>query len=199
MRAASILAVVAACSPDIASGTYFCGPEMSCPPDESCNGSDNTCMVSGSEMGFACDPKDELHEPDNSQTQAFAMPTLSCVSSPYQDHGCLKDGDGADWSKLSVPSTCTAVEVDLRITFPLAYEPVTAELWDAGANMSIATAAMCSSNAGIAAGDAGRCLTKTVTPGGNYAILVRPEGGGECAGRCAFNRYVLNVQLATPQ
>ena len=34
--------------------------------------------------------------------------------------------------------------------------------------------------------------------GGSYGLLVKPNGQGNCGGACAYNRYTLSVQLATP-
>ena len=57
MRAALlVLVLVAACSPDIATGSYYCGPEELCPPDQTCDGPTNSCVAGGTEQAFVCDP-----------------------------------------------------------------------------------------------------------------------------------------------
>ena len=53
MRAALVL--LAACSPDITGGSYLCGANASCPPNEACNGTDNSCVLAGTQDVFAYD------------------------------------------------------------------------------------------------------------------------------------------------
>ena len=51
--------------------------------------------------------------------------------------------------------------------------------------------------AGGGEGDIRRCLTHGVELGTRYGVKVVPNGQGNCDGDCAYNRYTLNVQLAT--
>ena len=192
------LVLVAACTPEIASGSYLCGPEGYCPPDQVCSGSNNTCVLAGQEQAFACTDKYAEHEPDDTATQALAAPQLGCVSAPFIEKNCLHDGDPADWLKVTSPSGCTAVAIQVRATFPVAFEPVVLELWDLASNTMIAPSATCPAGSGIVAGDDGECLTATVMTSHDYGVAVKPAGGGDCGGTCAHNRYDLSVQFATP-
>jgi hypothetical protein len=136
-------------------------------------------------------------EPDDTPAEAMPAPSLSCVSSPYVRMGCLHAGDPADWLSVTTPAACTAVEIQVRITFATAFEPVAIELWDLAANTMLASGGACTGTV-PAAGDDESCLRMTVTPGKTYGIVAKPAGGGDCAGACNYNRYAMSVQLATP-
>jgi hypothetical protein len=106
-------------------------------------------------------------------------------------------GDGQDWYKLSVLSACTSVEVDVRMSYPVAYEKLSLELWDLSANAPIGTDVQCVQSANDPA-HVDRCIKLTVNPGADYGLVVKPQSDGDCDGACAYNRYDLSVQLATP-
>ena len=118
MRAAILGLVLAACSPDIESGAYICGPEQSCPPGDQCNGADNTCVDPITAVPFACLPEEE-HEPDNTPAQGQQISSLACVSAVFSQDGCLAAGDDADWYRFTTPTGCNAIEVDLRVEYPV--------------------------------------------------------------------------------
>ncbi len=196
MRGAWLVLACAGCSPEIVSGSYLCGDEMYCPSDQVCNGPDNTCVLPGVAQAFACDPMVD-NEPDDTIAQATKLPALTCVSSPFVKQGCLHDGDPADWVELTAPTGCTAIEVQVRVTYPIAFEPVTVELWDAVGNSMIAGQGECVDQT-TAPGDDSKCIQMTISGGGTYAVGVKPAGTSDCGGSCAHNRYTLTVQLATP-
>jgi hypothetical protein len=195
MRASLLLIAFAACTPEIYYDTYSCGPNQACPEGQACNGSDDICVMPGAEKAFACSTG-TAHEPDDTPAQAFALPALDCVSAPYVADGCLAAADTQDWYKFHTPTGCTAVEVDARMTFPIAQESVSFELWDFGSMTMLATDGKCMIIA--PAGDQASCIKFTVNTDADYGIVVKPKGGGDCGGRCNFNRYQLTVQLATP-
>ena len=195
MRAILVVAFVG-CTPDIASGSYACGPEQQCPEGQTCDGVDGTCVLPTGVRPFACEPSRE-HEPDNTAAQALQLPALACVSDLYLDDGCLAAGDDQDWVRFVVPANCLTAQVDARLGFPLAWEPVGLELWDLGSMTMVTSGAMCKRPP--PPGDDSVCLTSVVSLGGSYGIKMRPAGGGDCGGTCNFNRYQLTVQLSTPQ
>jgi len=194
---APILAVfaVAACEPTITSGSYDCGTQELCPTGYVCSGADHTCVDPIVAEPFACDPS-ELHEPDDAAAQAFALPTLGCISNTYIKTGCLAAGDTANWSKFATPSNCTAVGVKASIAFPIAFQPLGLQLWDLAANQMIATDDTCPSGV-VAAGDTQRCLTQALESSKTYGIVVVPNGP-DCGGNCNFNRYNFTLNLALP-
>ena len=195
MRAA-LLVLLAACSPDIASGSYLCGAEKACPPSQACDGVTDTCVIATSEQPFACEQGTEFPGDDTSATPQ-QIPALACVSPPYQVSECLPMGDSADWFAFSTPGNCVQVEVQARILFPVAYEGMSLELWDRAANSQIGTDVPCADSVNDPA-HVERCIKLTVPPGGSYGLLVKPNGQGDCGGACAYNRYELFVQLGTP-
>jgi hypothetical protein len=197
MRATLLCAALAACTPSIATGAYLCGPESSCPTGQVCNGPDNTCVSPSVAEAFACDPG-ALHEPDQDLAHAFQLPHLDCVSSPVTASGCLAAGDTQNFLALDVPASCITVEVEARITFPVAFEPLKIELQAAdGSSLGAGTdckGAPSSDDNGIGQS----CFNVTVQPGSHLGIGTSPVGGEDCSGTCNFNRYSLIVQLATP-
>lgn len=190
-----LLVALAACMPVIVPGAYLCGPEGTCPEGQACNGPDNVCVVPASAEPFSCEA-DADFEPDNSPGEAHLIPNLQCVSAQFENANCMMPGDTADWVKLVAPTVCTAVEVEARLTFPVAFEELGLELWDLDANAQIATDGLCTSGAEV--GYERRCMDVTLAPGTSYGIKVGPTGNGACNGACNYNRYTLQVQLATP-
>jgi hypothetical protein len=192
-----VVAIVAlgACAPDIASGSYLCGQNATCPVGQSCNGPDNTCVVAGAAMSFACEPE-MVTEPDDTAAQAHVIANLGCVSIPFVNANCMLVGDTEDWVRFVAPTGCSAVQVETRVTFPLAFERLGLELWDLDRMMKLVDDTTCPT-----AGPSGeeiRCIQMTLTGGTSYGIKVHPAGDGNCNGNCSYNRYTLRVQLSTP-
>jgi hypothetical protein len=192
MRAAVLALALAACAPDIVSGSYLCGPEQACPEDQKCNGPDHTCVTASTALPFVC-PANSDH-PDETPAAANVVPALTCVSTPFAVTGCLAAADLQDWFTFAVPAACGTTDVDVRLTFPLAFEPAAVELWDATGTTMIAGDGDCM--VGPADGDVARCLRMQVAPGTSYAVVVKPAGGGDCDGRCANTIYDLSLRLA---
>jgi hypothetical protein len=197
MRAMWLLVLLGACSPDITSGSYVCGAQDSCPPDQACDGVTDTCVLTAVAMPFACDMNTE-HAGDDTSATARPIPMLACVSPPYRESGCMPAGDAADWFKLTTPASCAAVEVDARLVYPVAYQGLSLELWDLTMNSVVGTDNECPDGINDPA-HVERCINLKVTPGGYLGLVVKPSGQGTCDGACAYNRYDLSVQLATPR
>jgi hypothetical protein len=198
MRSALLLCTLAACSPDIVPGSYLCGPERLCPDDQVCDGVTNICVLPNQAMPFACPPQSTMSEiePNDSGTSAQQISNLACVSRSAELVGCAKDLDGEDWFQFDTPSDCTAVGVTARLTFPLAFEVLALDLRDANGAI-IATGEQCPQSEPDD-GDEQRCVEKTLTPGGHYAVRVSRTGESTCDGACAHNRYTLTLALETP-
>src|SRR5436305_1499322 len=82
--------VLVACSPDIASGTYFCGPEEACPSNQVCSPANNTCVLPSTTQPFACETANVTGDDSPGAGQAIAG--LGCVSLPNVVIGCLPEG-----------------------------------------------------------------------------------------------------------
>jgi hypothetical protein len=194
MKAALLLvAVTAACTPEIVPGSYFCGPEQSCPEGQACDGLENICVLPTAAKPFACTNSTEI-EPND--TFAAAQPVLtgsSCATNPAEVQGCTGSGDGQDYFGFDVPPQCTVVSANVRLAFPLAFEPLAVKLVDeAGATLAEGT--QCPDDSPLD-GDTRLCLEGNVVPGGTFAVVVSATGEDTCDGACAYNRYDLSVQL----
>lgn len=196
MRAAWLLvAVVAACTPEITPGVYLCGPERACPDGMACNAPDRTCVLPGAAEPFACGDGAET-EPNDSAALAQSLGNLNCASRVVEIPGCAAGSDGEDWFAFEVPDTCTTVAVEARLAFPLAFEVLEIDLRTADGTL-VAAGAGCGSEVPDD-GDDHRCLSQALTPGGRYVLRVARSGEGDCGGACAHNRYTLDVQLTAP-
>ncbi len=196
MRAALLVALVtAACTPDIAPGTYFCGAEGLCPEGQACNGPDNICVLDNQAQPFDCDGADPTG--DDAPSAGQPLGDLGCVSQLTENKGCLRENDPADWFQLDVPDNCNAVQIDARVTFPVAFEPV--EMQVSSENGAPTTAETpCSSGTFPLEGQTIRCFKLTVQNGSHHAIGLVHQGSENCNGACSNNRYILSLQLSTP-
>jgi hypothetical protein len=195
MRRLLLLAV--ACTPNITSGAYFCGADSLCPEDQTCNGPDNTCVLSVSAKPFACvdgsgDPIG--HEPDDTPAQAFALPALTCVSPPFIDNGCLTMGNPANWYKLTSPTGCSSIAITARVEYPTAFEELAVRLAD-GAGTAIGSSLPCDP---VSPGDDSQCFELPLDAATDYTLEVAPTGAGTCDGACNFNRYTLTLTIGPP-
>jgi hypothetical protein len=197
MRTLAMFVLAAtACTPEIVSGSYLCGPNASCPEGLVCNGPDHICVSPSLEEGFACEPELET-EPDDTPANAHAIPTADCISTPTSLDSCMPEGDTADWVRFVAPVGCSR-DVDARVSFAIAFQRLGIELWDLDRNEVIAEDGECTTG-GLVGGDEQRCLTAPVVGGTSYGIQVVPAGDGNCDGECAFNRYTIKVQLVLPR
>jgi hypothetical protein len=195
MRALLLLAIAtAACTPEIVSGSYLCGPNASCPEDQACNGPDNVCVSSNAEP-FSCEPK-KVTEPDDSTDMAFSIGVLDCAAVASVIDSCMDETDPADWVAFSTSASCADAVADVRVTFPTAFEELGMELWDLDANERVAVDSPCPVSG--EGGDELRCIKMALAPATRYAIQVLPTGEGTCDGGCAYNRYALRMQLNQP-
>lgn len=192
MRALLFVLPLAACTPEIVSGSYLCGPNATCPDDQVCNGPDNVC-VTASAQPFSCEPE-LTTEPDDTTDLAFSLGPIDCVSVASILASCMDETDGADWISFSTSEGCVGLSADVRITFPTAFEELGLELWDLDANERIAIDAPCPITSD--SGDELRCLKSPLVPSTRYAVQVLPTGEGTCDGSCAYNRYTFRMQLS---
>lgn len=184
-----------ACTVDIAAGTYYCGAEQLCPAGLACNGVDNLCVAPANAEAFTCNVVD----PTGDDVPAAGLPLgdLQCVSRVAQSAGCLFPNDPGDWVSFEVPANCTAVEIQARVLFPVAFEAVALELATDNA-APVRVDGPCGDDPKPIGGELSRCMKMTVAPGSHHAIGMVHSGELDCGGGCAFNRYEVAVQLATP-
>ncbi len=195
MRAAWLVLVFAGCTPVISSGTYLCGPEQLCPEGQACNGVDNTCVLPGLAQPFLCDGSDPIG--DDAPSAGQQLDNLACVSSVRERKGCLLQNDVADWYQLDIPANCTAVQIEARLRFPIAFEPVDM-LISSNDGTPVPADTPCSSSTFADDGEAVRCFKLVVENGSHHAIGLTHQGSENCNGACANNRYTFTLQLTTP-
>jgi hypothetical protein len=196
MRALAIAAVLAGCTPDIATAAYVCGDEESCPPGFVCNGLDNLCVTPAVFQEFAC-TADESHEPDDDIAHGFPIQTDTCASSVAL-HGCLAPGDSQNWISLTTPTGCSGVEIATRNVAPIAFEPLVVSITDGAGNVLASDAPCGDASPSNTNGLDTTCGKMTVQPGMAYGVRVAPAGGGDCNGDCAFNRYYVTITVDIP-
>jgi hypothetical protein len=195
MRLAMIVLAASACTAEIAPGAYLCGPEQLCPEGLACNGTDNTCVLASEALPFACGVADPAG--DDVPTAGQVVANLACVSPIRESKGCLLQNDIGDWYQFDVPGNCAAVQIEARITFPIAFEQVAMQL-STDDGPGVAVDGPCSSALPPDLGDTARCFKMTVANGSHHAIGLVHSGLENCGGGCANNRYTLSLQLSTP-
>jgi hypothetical protein len=191
MRVAVLLIALAACTPDVLSETYFCGPDATCPEGQACNGPDNVCVIAAKAEDFSCGDMAIKTEPDDTAAQAHVLNVVCSVPSA-RVYNCMLDSDAEDWAKL-LPG-CTG-QIKTTVAFPVAFERLAVELWDLDSMTKLGDETDCTTGE---SGEEARCISSPITQGTNYGIKVRPSGEGNCDGNCPYNRYSLSVQLSTP-
>ncbi|MEO8700026.1 MAG: hypothetical protein ABI867_08275 [Kofleriaceae bacterium] len=203
MKLAILVVALGACTEDIASGAYLCGPEGLCPDDMVCNGGagtidqpGNVCVFPANQEAFSCG---ELADPpgDDEPAQGRALQNLGCVSGVLEAKGCLLAGDVGDWFQFDVPTNCIAVQVVARLTFSVAFEPVALQFSTNG-EAAIPADTGCSPAQAPSPGEAAVCFKQTLANGAHHAFGLVHTGVENCDGTCPNNRYKLLVQLSTP-
>jgi len=192
MRALVLVVALTACTPEIVTGSYLCGPNATCPEDQVCDGLENICLTAAAQP-FSCEPE-RASEPDNIPEMAFSLGTMNCMSVASVLASCMDQGDDSDWVSFDTSASCPDIAVDVRVTFPTAFEELGLELWDLAATERIAVNAPCEFTG--EPGDELRCLNGAIAPGKKYAIHVLPTGKGGCSGQCEYNRYTLRMQIS---
>lgn len=195
MRALLLPLVLVGCTPEVLPGTYFCGPEKSCPEEQACDDATHRCVIPALVEPWACEPE-LASEPDDTYETAFPLVTPDCIALPQVIDSCLPLDDTVDWVRLETPSSCSAIEADIRITFPFAFQKLGIEVVDPETGTVIASDGECEFD-----GETGndiRCLKTALTPGKAYGIAVAPTGEGDCDGDCRYTNYTLRVQVGEP-
>jgi len=175
-------ALVAACTPQIEGGSYYCGPDESCPPDERCDGATNLCVVPSDVTAFAC-------------ADVPTLPVItSCTPAKTETHGCVWTADGHTQVTLAMPADC-GPRVEAQLIFPIAFMPLQTTVRGAG-GAAVATSSACSAPHG---GVTASCVAFDGMPGQTYTLdIASAPGGPTCDGACAFNRFALTVSILRP-
>lgn len=195
MRAAIAMLVLAACTPDIAPGTYVCGPEELCPEGLVCDRATTICELPSNAEPFACGADHPDVPGDDAPATAQTLGELACVSLVREVRSCLPEGDGGDFYTFRVADGCTNVRVTASVVYPVAFEGLALQLAREG-EAPVTMETPCAAGRSTDAADAVTCLDAPVTPG-TYVVGVVPDGTGDCGGQCRFTRYGFAVQVTT--
>ena len=178
---------LAACSPDVYPGTYFCGPELFCPPDQVCDPSSERCSEPDEVEPFACPEGSEASEPDDELAEARAL-TLGC-SIGTEFEGCIADGQDVDVVRLTIPANCIGGRIELNLRSGLALATLAPSMTDgAGAALPMTS---CTAFPATEA-DVNECIALNDVPAEIFVHLGLAPGA-DCDGECAFNRYAVSA------
>ncbi len=200
MRAATTLVcavMAAACTPEIGSGTYFCGPERFCPPEQVCDDSSFTCVNPLLAAPFSCPDGSQSDEPDDDFENATDLGELSLNQpSVLGTHaGCVPTGDDVDLFRVGCDATCASGGGQLEITlrYPIAFLPLEVELLDETGDV-VAAGELCTPAVDYTGMDY-LCITHQPSEGVYYVRAEGVAGAPDCDGGCAFNRYSLDIKF----
>jgi hypothetical protein len=193
-RLALCLLALAACTPDIGKGTYFCGPERYCPPDMACDDPTYTCDSPRIAKRFTCPAGSQALEPDDSADQASDEGEMGCGASLVGERvGCLDAEGDEDYLAFDLTSDCVGQDPHLEVTlrFPIAFVPLAMDLLDEGGN-TVADGVFCTLS-GDDTGNDRVCIERPLEPGRYFLRVRAAPGGPDCDGDCHYNQYTIVV------
>lgn len=198
MRAAAIAIaiLVAGCDPEIVSGAYLCGPEMSCPSGLACSAESGECVQPELAKPFACRPGSEGGEPNDGAATASGLAIFGCPDTQVELLGCLPASLDVDFIAVTAPTTCAGAALSIDIRYSAAFAPAVVDLVDASGAV-LQTAAQCNITGGLGANDA-VCLDTTVPADGRAVIRVSLDPDIDCDGACDYAHYVVTASAAAP-
>ncbi|MBA3500013.1 MAG: hypothetical protein M4D80_33985 [Myxococcota bacterium] len=196
MRAVfTTLLFATACAPEIAPGSYVCGPEELCPEGQRCNRETAVCVLPSNAAAFACGERNADVPSNETPATAQSIGDLACVSVVAEARSCLPAGDVGDFYTFRVVDGCASARLRASVVFPIAFQRLVLQLGKEGeAPMTIDS--QCAGNRSLDDGDDVACLDAPVSSG-TYVIGVVPDGTGTCDNECRFNRYALGLQVTT--
>jgi hypothetical protein len=182
-RGAALIATLglAACSPDIESGAYYCGLEEACAPGLVCDVPSHVCVTAAEATPFAC-------------SEGADLPVPSCGPDSLGSHGCIGTAATVDTIALTTTAGCTT-HVAVQLSYPIAFMPLALTVHDAGGAI-VGTAAGCHGEHG---GLTDACVDFVGAPGATYTFdVAAAPGAPTCGGACAFNSFDLAVLIQRP-
>lgn len=188
------IALSAACSPDIGTGTYFCGPDRLCPPDLECDDNTFVCESRQGADRFECPAGSESSEPDDSRGDALEAGPIACGAPlfPQVVTGCVADAEDRDHIAFELEQECTGEDphVEITLRYPIALVALEMSLLDEDGDV-VADGEICTLS-GDATGMERVCIDRPLDPGA-YVLRIRSTGVGDCDGDCPHNQYVLDI------
>ena len=190
------LMLCAACEPAIGNGTYFCGPERLCPPDQQCDDNSFTCVGPTVVEPFACTDEANMNEPDNLPGQAQTVGALACGVAPLDlSLGCVESANDEDYVTFDFDLSCAGNDPHFEITlsYPIALVPLSLQLLDENERV-VADGELCTRDSNFTGMDS-VCI-EMLPPTGTYFVRVASDPSGpDCNGDCHFNQYTLSIHF----
>ena len=191
---AAAVALLAGCSPEIGSGTYYCGPERLCPPDLECDDPTFTCERPRAARPFACPESSQAAEPDDARGDAEDVGPVACGLPVLEQRlGCIADDGDVDHIEFQLEGECVGDDphVEITLRFPVALVPLEIQLLDAAGEV-LAGGELCTPPGDVTGTDV-VCIERRIEPG-VYILRIRPvESAPDCDGECHHNSYQLDV------
>lgn len=194
-RVAAMALVLAACVPEIGTGTYFCGPERLCPPELACDDTSFTCVNPLLVEPFTCPEGANLFEPDDDRADARELGVLPCEHrSILSTPGCVVRDD-ADYYTFEYASSCveSTPRLVIRLRYPVALMPLTVELLDSQGEV-IAQGELCTPAVDYS-GEDWLCIDVEPSAQVQYVRVGAVGDAPDCGGDCAHNGYTLDINL----
>jgi hypothetical protein len=195
---AACIVALAACDPEIISGSYFCGPQMLCPEGEVCNPADGVCVRPDLAEPFQCEPGSDGGEPNEDPATASGLSVAGCPAGQVERIGCLPAGIDVDWILVTSPVSCAGAPLSIDVRYSVAFAPAVVELFAADGTTVVQRATACNITGGIGDKDA-VCLDTPVPADGRSLIRVSLDTELDCDGACDFMHYqVAAMATAAP-
>ena len=144
-----LMLVASACSPEITSDTYYCGPNGLCPPELACERSSEenftyNCVLEEAAQEFSCPTLTLDQEPDDDLMSALDVGLLSCgAQKTFTSWGCIGSADDVDHFRFSRDSDCMSrPKVAISLRYPIGAIGLSIELLDSS-NSSVASGVSC--------------------------------------------------------
>jgi hypothetical protein len=181
------------CEPEILSGVYYCGPELSCPPGQVCSAGDGTCVQPGFARPFECPDGTNASEPDDDLASAPTLAPGLCPTGNMVRTGCLPATFDVDWLAISSPLSCAGRTLAIDVRYPAAFAPVVLERAQSDGTV-VETAPICDITGGIGQNDA-TCLRTPVPADGQTVVRLTFDEGLDCNNACDFTHYEVSVRI----
>lgn len=189
------LLVGPACTPDIGPGTYWCGPERHCPPDQACNDNTFTCEEERTAERFSCPVDSETYEPDGDIATARDMGPVVCGNTLIGGVvGCIAAAGNVDLYRFELDTSCGGADphLEAKVNFPIGLVGLQVELLDSAGTV-VTSGELCTESLNLS-GKERVCLDASLTQGVYYLRIQVAADAPDCNGDCHNNQYVLDVR-----
>jgi hypothetical protein len=189
-------ALPVACAPEVFTGSYYCGPERSCPPGQVCDEPLFVCDNPTLAREFECPEGSEDSEPDDSVAEALDLGTTKCGESVTTAlPGCIDDADDVDVYSFVHNTDCAAADPHFELTLSYAYA-FTALDFDVvdSAGTVVENASSCEGPGGFT-GQQVICIEIPNVTDTYFVRVSMSDSTEDCNGECRYNLYRLSINL----